>query len=522
MTIRSEALRRWATKWGQHAGFAVLIVLTFGSGIDSFFDSESLAQILDVLEISRRSILNLFARLPCCSKYRPLQAGYFYLHFQVFGLNPNSYHMSNLVFHFLTVLLMYKVVGRLTRDTRTALAAAALFGIWYTHGKTVHWVEVHNFLAGGAFLFYSLDSYMGFRETSQEKKYWASLLSFLIALLFAGELGPSMLPFVILVYDLLYSSEKTWKERILRLLRPAYLLRISPYGIATLVLLSINRSFLMSLRPSPRQLVINANTFLSHLYYPFGPQGLANQLDAGRGVREVMSSLLLSGRLGSLLLMFLLSAVTAIWVLYIVVRGSQVQRFYGVWFMVSAVPLIGLSGIDPRYYYFPLMAFTPLVAVQVIKVWTYICARDRSPWIPATGLILVLCGVVSFHAIYNIRVGLAFRDLGNIVREVTDRLSQTYEVFPPNSDLYFVGLPAVSPIGINIFMRGRGIGQFVRWKYSDETLRVYEADHWPSSGGAGRRRFVFCYRNGRLMEAPTAEACPDRKGESAGERSSRG
>jgi hypothetical protein len=118
-------------------------------------------------------------------------------------------------------------------------------------------------------------------------------------------------------------------------------------------------------------------------------------------------------------------------------------------------------------------------------------------------------------------MGLAFRKLGSIVREATDHLSQTYQVFPPNSDLYFVSLPAVSPIGINIFMRGRGIRQFVRWKYSDATLRVYEADQWSTSEKVGRGRFVFCYRDGRLLEALTEDACVGPEGKSADERSSR-
>src|SRR5215471_7010191 len=58
----------------------------------------------------------------------------------LFGLSPVGYHVVNLLLHGLNTLAVWALALRLTRDQRTALLAAAIFGTSSIAFTPLHWV----------------------------------------------------------------------------------------------------------------------------------------------------------------------------------------------------------------------------------------------------------------------------------------------------------------------------------------------------------------------------------------------
>jgi len=57
------------------------------------------------------------------------------------GMNPFGYHFSNLVYHLITVLLVFLVVNALTGNLLVAFLAALLFSIHPVHTESVTYIS---------------------------------------------------------------------------------------------------------------------------------------------------------------------------------------------------------------------------------------------------------------------------------------------------------------------------------------------------------------------------------------------
>ncbi len=75
--------------------------------------------------------------------YRPLVLLSFAVDRALFGLWAPGYHLHNVGWHLLTVLLVYRLLCRLTSDG-PALAGAALFGLHPAQSEVVVWVAARN------------------------------------------------------------------------------------------------------------------------------------------------------------------------------------------------------------------------------------------------------------------------------------------------------------------------------------------------------------------------------------------
>jgi tetratricopeptide (TPR) repeat protein len=73
--------------------------------------------------------------------YRPLVTLTYHLDWLLWGENPAGYHLTNLVWHLLATLLVYRLARAALRDAAAAWMCAALFALLPAHAEAVAWVQ---------------------------------------------------------------------------------------------------------------------------------------------------------------------------------------------------------------------------------------------------------------------------------------------------------------------------------------------------------------------------------------------
>jgi hypothetical protein len=75
------------------------------------------------------------------SNWHPLTWLSLMLDYQIFGLNPQGFHLTNLLFHILNAILLFLVLSRMTKRLWPSAFVAALFAIHPLHVESVAWIS---------------------------------------------------------------------------------------------------------------------------------------------------------------------------------------------------------------------------------------------------------------------------------------------------------------------------------------------------------------------------------------------
>src|SRR5262249_6640230 len=90
---------------------------------------------------------------PFVGTYLPLTMFSYMVEYQLFGLHPLGYHVTNFVLHLLGTLLVFLVSERITGSVLVAFATSTLFGIHTLHVESVAWISARkDVLYGFGFL----------------------------------------------------------------------------------------------------------------------------------------------------------------------------------------------------------------------------------------------------------------------------------------------------------------------------------------------------------------------------------
>lgn len=167
-------------------------------------------------------------------QYYPLVHTTFWIEYQLWQLDPVGYHVVNVLFHALAVLLLWRVLALL--QLPGAWLAAAIFAVHPVYVESVAWITERKNVLSGVFYLASLFAYLraeGFGNGAPEDRgssrfYALSLSSFACALLCKTVTGS--LPAVILLVLWWKRGRVGWAD--VRLLLPFFLLAVG-FGAVT-------------------------------------------------------------------------------------------------------------------------------------------------------------------------------------------------------------------------------------------------------------------------------------------------
>ncbi len=331
--------------------------------------------------------------------YIPITTMTYLSDFQLSGLDPAAYHLTNLLFHAVNSLLLFWVLFRLTSALWPSALVAALFAVHPLHVESVAWISSRKDVVSTFFGLLAVWSYSAYVRRPRVLPYLASLVLFTIGLLAKPMLVT--LPFVLLLLDYWPLNRfGRHHEAPFVALRERWrvLLEKVPFLLLTVLLSVLTLAAQRSAEavPPARVLGFSAriyNAIVSYAAYmgnTLWPSGLIPfypHPGAGIPLWHVLLSL------------FFLTAVSA---LCFRLRHTRPYLVVGwLWFLGTLVPVIGLvqvggQSMADRYTYIPLIGLF-IMAAWALRDSAVAWPKSRTAvTLSATAVVLIL-SIVSWR-----------------------------------------------------------------------------------------------------------------------------
>jgi tetratricopeptide (TPR) repeat protein len=307
-----------------------------------------------------------------------------------YGLEAGSHHVTNVLLHVFTTLVLFGTLHRMTRSPYPSAFAAALFAIHPLHVESVAWIAERKDVLSALFFMTSLWAYALYTRKPNAARYMLVASAFA-----AGLMAKPMLvtlPFVLLLLDvwplnrvrLEAGQAKVWRRLVLE---KAPLLVLSIASSATTLIFHSERGGIGSFDVFPlgQRLANSISSYAAYMRDMFWPAHLAAFYPY-----EAVSMLRLT-----------ISAVVLIAISVFVIRKARSHTYLLVgwlWYLGTLMPVSGLvqAGTQARadrFTYIPLIGLFIMVAwglPRLAERWQY---RSFAP--PIAGIVILLTAMAA-------------------------------------------------------------------------------------------------------------------------------
>ena len=321
------------------------------------------------------------------------------LDYDLYGLNSRGYHLSNLLFHILSTLLLFMVLKRMTGAHWQSAFVAALFALHPLNVESVAWVVERKNVLSAFFWMLTLWTYTRYAERPQVSRYLLILPPFALGLMAKPMLVT--LPFVLLLLDYwplgrlqINSLSTLWGERAgVRgvLWEKVPLLALSVISIY-LSSLSVQRlGVVVSTESAPMGLRIT-NALVSYVGY------------IGKMIWPHNLAVFYPPPIMAPIWQAVVAALFLVFISVLVIRAAKQRPYLAVgwlWYIGTLVPAIGLvrAGLWPamadRFAYVPLIGLFVMIAWGVVDLTERWCHRLPALCV-STGVILLAFGICTW------------------------------------------------------------------------------------------------------------------------------
>lgn len=124
-----------------------------------------------------------FPDFPYLHYWRPLSLFTFYLDYQVWGLNPLGFHLTNILLNALNAVLLFLFFYFISQKTFPAFLMSLFFSLHPAHVEAVSWISGRTDLLSALFIFSAALLFLLFLEKKKKTYYILSAICFILALL---------------------------------------------------------------------------------------------------------------------------------------------------------------------------------------------------------------------------------------------------------------------------------------------------------------------------------------------------
>jgi tetratricopeptide (TPR) repeat protein len=269
----------------------------------------------------------------------------YFLDYKLFGLNAGAYHLTNLILHILSSLLLFWLFKRMTGEIWKSAFVAAFFALHPLHVESVAWISERKDVLSVFFGILTLYLYVYYTEKPAILRYIAMLFLFACALVCKPMVVTLPVIMILLDYWPLQRFEKNKGRFVLWQLREKMPLFILSAAFSVITLLS---QYNMTAKGFPfgSRMANAAVSFITYLEKTFMPSNLAvfYPFPAQIPVWQVLISTVL---------------IVCISAVVIITRKRLPHLFVGwLWYAITILPVIGIIQIAgyamaDRYHYFP-------------------------------------------------------------------------------------------------------------------------------------------------------------------------
>jgi tetratricopeptide (TPR) repeat protein len=179
----------------------------FQNGFVNYDDPEYLTQNREVQKGLTAGSVWWALSTTAAANWHPLTWLSLQLDYQLWGLNPTGYHLTSLLLHCASTVLLFGVLRRMTGALWASAAVAGLFALHPLHVESVAWVAERKDVLSTLFWMLTLWAYVGYVERPGPWRYLVLLLTFALGLTAKPMLVT--LPFVLLLLD--YWPLRRWR-----------------------------------------------------------------------------------------------------------------------------------------------------------------------------------------------------------------------------------------------------------------------------------------------------------------------
>ncbi len=276
------------------------------------------------------------------------------LDYQLYGLNAGAFHMTNLILHILSTLLLFWLFHRMTGEIWKSAFVAAFFALHPLHVESVAWIAERKDVLSAFFWMLTLCLYVYYTENPAIKRYLLVLGSFILALMSKSMVVT--LPVIMILLD--YWPLKRFQSQNDRYI--AWQLKEKwPFFMMSVIFAMITIFAQPNATAKAIPLILRlANapvSFLTYLAKSFFPQHMAvfYPFPLQLPVWQVI---------GSVVLILGITSIVIAWM------KCWPYLFFGwFWYAITLAPVIGIVAIGyfkmaDRYYYLPSVGIAVMLA----------------------------------------------------------------------------------------------------------------------------------------------------------------
>jgi hypothetical protein len=115
--------------------------------------------------------------------WHPLTWLSFMIDYQFYGLNAGGYHLTNVILHIMSALLLFWLFNRMTGEIWKGAFVAAFFALHPLHVESVAWITERKDVLSAFFWMLTLCLYVYYTEKPAVRRYLFVLISFVCALM---------------------------------------------------------------------------------------------------------------------------------------------------------------------------------------------------------------------------------------------------------------------------------------------------------------------------------------------------
>jgi tetratricopeptide (TPR) repeat protein len=352
-------------------GLAVLTLTVFGQTLGcQFVNFDDAGYVYENPVVARGLTLKglLWAFSFHCDNWHPLTWLSHELDCQLYGLRPGGHHLTNVLLHTATVVLLFRLLRRMTGALWRSALVAAVFAIHPLRVESVAWVAERKDVLSGLFFVLTLGAYVRYAENlkfqiSNFKFHYALALVFFVCGLMSKPMVVA-LPLVLLLLDYWPLQRKESARRLV--MEKAPFLALS--AAACVVTLFAQTGAEQSIESFPLRLrlanaLASCMIYLGQMVFPAGLAVFYPYAHNGLPAWEVaLAATLLAG----------LSGVA--WAR----RRTQPWMLVGwLWYLLMLLPVLGVFQVGEQAH---ADRYTYLPQIGIYVALTWLAAEWSAKW----------------------------------------------------------------------------------------------------------------------------------------------
>jgi tetratricopeptide (TPR) repeat protein len=115
--------------------------------------------------------------------WNPLTWLSYMLDFELYGLNAGGYHLTNVVIHLMSTVMLFLLLFRMTGEAPKSWFAAGLFALHPLHVESVAWIAERKDVLSGFFWICALLAYVHYTSAASLKRYLGVVVLFILGLM---------------------------------------------------------------------------------------------------------------------------------------------------------------------------------------------------------------------------------------------------------------------------------------------------------------------------------------------------